>query len=202
MDGNGGITVKIAYVVGIAGGSASGKSTFSEQLKQGLAGLTVSVLSMDAYYRDSEERPRTAAPITGIVYKDDNHPDAFDLEKMTADLKNTAADGNTDVVLAEGLFTLWHPPLFELLDLKLFIDCRADERIVRRLKRNRQWGLEFDEIAAVYLDLGRYRHDEFVEPSRWKADFILNGSRPSVQALEMLTRHIQMEADKLNKERD
>lgn len=46
---------------------------------------------------------------------------------MTADLKNTAADGNTDVVLAEGLFTLWHPPLFELLDLKLFIDCRADE---------------------------------------------------------------------------
>ena len=145
--------MKIAYVVGIAGGSASGKSTFSEQLKQGLAGLTVSVLSMDAYYRDSEERPRTAAPITGIVYKDDNHPDAFDLEKMTADLKNTAADGNTDVVLAEGLFTLWHPPLF-------------------------------------------------VEPSRWKADFILNGSRPSVQALEMLTRHIQMEADKLNKERD
>ena len=202
MDGNGGITVKIAYVVGIAGGSASGKSTFSEQLKQGLAGLTVSVLSMDAYYRDSEERPRTAAPITGIVYKDDNHPDAFDLEKMTADLKNTAADRNTDVVLAEGLFTLWHPPLFELLDLKLFIDCRADERIVRRLKRNRQWGLEFDEIAAVYLDLVRYRHDEFVEPSRWKADFILNGSRPSVQALEMLTRHIQMEADKLNKERD
>ena len=202
MDGNGGITVKIAYVVGIAGGSASGKSTFSEQLKQGLAGLTVSVLSMDAYYRDSEERPRPAAPITGIVYTDDNHPDAFDLEKMTADLKNTAADGNTDVVLAEGLFTLWHPPLFELLDLKLFIDCRADERIVRRLKRNRQWGLEFDEIAAVYLDLVRYRHDEFVEPSRWKADFILNGSRPSVQALEMLTRHIQMEADKLNKERD
>ena len=58
MDGNGGITVKIAYVVGIAGGSASGKSTFSEQLKQGLAGLTVSVLSMDAYYRDSEERQR------------------------------------------------------------------------------------------------------------------------------------------------
>lgn len=92
MDGNGGITVKIAYVVGIAGGSASGKSTFSEQLKQGLAGLTVSVLSMDAYYRDSEERPRTAAPITGIVYTDDNHPNAFDLEKMTADLKNTAAD--------------------------------------------------------------------------------------------------------------
>ena len=202
MDGNGWITVKIAYVVGIAGGSASGKSTFSEQLKQGLAGLTVSVLSMEAYYRDSEERPRTAAPITGIVYKDDNHPDAFDLEKMTADLKNTAADGNTDVVLADVMFTIWHPPLFELLYLKLFIDCRADERIVRRLKRNRQWGLEFDEITAVYLDLVRYRHDEFVEPSRWKADFILNGSRPSVQALEMLTRHIQMEADKLNKERD
>lgn len=69
MDGNGGITVKIAYVVGIAGGSASGKSTFSEQLKQGLAGLTVSVLSMDAYYRDSEERPRTAAPITALFIK-------------------------------------------------------------------------------------------------------------------------------------
>jgi uridine kinase len=54
-----------------------------------------------------------------------------------------------------------------------------------------QWGLTFDQISEVYLDLVRYRHDEYVEPSKWRADFILNGSIPSEKALLMITDFIK-----------
>jgi len=74
--------------------------------------------------------------------------------------------------------------------LKLFMECRADERIVRRLKRNLEWGLTFDEISGVYLDLVRYRHDEYVEPSKWKADLILNGSSMPERAISVITSYI------------
>ena len=78
-----------------------------------------------------------------------------------------------------------------MLDLKLFVECRADERIVRRLRRNMSWGLSYDEVANVYLDLVRYRHDEYVEPSKWKADFLLNGSNDTGVALRMISQHIR-----------
>ena len=71
------------------------------------------------------------------------------------------------------------------------MECRPDERIVRRLRRNMQRGLSFDEIADVYLDLVRYRHDEYVEPSKWQADLIINGSNPSERALELVTSYVK-----------
>ena len=103
-----------------------------------------------------------------------------------ADLKAAAAGGSYDVVIIEGLLTLWAREVYDKLDLRLFVECRADERIVRRLRRNMARGLSFDEIADVYLDLVRYRHDAYVEPSKWRADLILNGSNPSGRALEIL----------------
>lgn len=90
------------------------------------------------------------------------------------------------MLIVEGLLTLWDCGLYEQLDLRLFVDCRADERIVRRLKRNMQWGYTFDEIADVYLDLVRTRHDMYVEPSRWKADLVINGSGCTDNALAVL----------------
>lgn len=81
--------------------------------------------------------------------------------------------------------------IYEALNLRLFVECKADERIVRRLKRNMQWGLSFDEIANVYLDMVRYRHEEYVEPSKWRADFMLNGSNPSQTVLEIISTYIR-----------
>lgn len=183
--------MKKPFIVGIAGGSASGKSTFSEALKDALQGLEVRVIHMDSYFRPDKERPVVKAPITGRSYLDDNHPMSMDLDKMKRDLAETADSGRFQVIIAEGLLTLWDKEIYDKLDLRLFIDCRADERIVRRLKRNMQWGLTFDEIADVYLDLVRYRHDEYVEPSKWRADFILNGSAPSERALAMIVAYVR-----------
>jgi uridine kinase len=97
-----------------------------------------------------------------------------------------ALENDFDVVIIEGLLTLWDQEIYSRLDLKLFVDCRPDERIVRRLRRNMGWGFSFDEISNVYLDMVRYRHDEFVEPTKWKADLILNGANSSNIALSAI----------------
>ena len=183
--------MKKTFIVGIAGGSASGKSTFSGQLESSLAGLRIQTIHMDSYFKPPEKRPRSEAPVTGITYMDDNHPQTMDLAKLASDLKKLAAGKTCDVIIVEGLLTLWDKDICSQLDLKLFADCKPDERIVRRLRRNMQHGLTFDEISSVYLDLVRYRHDEYVESSKWRADFILNGSNPSEKTMCMLTEYIK-----------
>lgn len=179
------------FIIGIAGGSASGKSTFSKNLREVFAGMKVAELHMDSYFKAEEERAMVVAPITTKEYRDDNHPSSFDLPKLKQDMTNIIQEGSYQVLIVEGLLTLWDEEIYEQLDLKLFVDCRPDERIVRRLKRNMTWGLTFDEIANVYLDMVRYRHDEYVEPTKWRADFILNGSNPSPKVLDMIVTYVK-----------
>ena len=179
--------MKKTYLVGIAGGSASGKTTFSGKLAAELSDLRVLELHMDTYFKPKEERPVVDAPFTHKPYLDDNHPNSFRLAELKKDLRDAAESGAYDAILVEGLLTLWDEELSDMLDLRLFLECRADERIVRRLKRNMTVrGLSFDEIANVYLDMVRYRHDAYVEPSKWRADLILNGSLPSEKALRLI----------------
>ena len=179
------------FVVGVAGGSASGKTTFAGKLEQALSPLSVKVFHMDYYFKGDDERPKSPAPVGGKIYLDDNHPLSMDLPKLAEDLQKYLEEGDAQVVIVEGLLTLWDEKILKILDLKLFVDCQADERIVRRLRRNMSRGLTFDEISDVYLDLVRYRHNEYVEPSRWRADFILNGSNPSEITLQMIVDWIR-----------
>ncbi|MBR3692257.1 MAG: AAA family ATPase [Clostridia bacterium] len=183
--------MKKPFVIGIAGGSASGKTTFTKHLEEALEGISLQILHMDSYFKPKAERPQSPAPVSGKVYMDDNHPETMDLDRLSHDLSDLIAAAEVQVIIVEGLLTLWHEEICRLLDLKLFVECRADERIVRRLRRNMGWGLSFDEIADVYLDLVRYRHDEYVEPSKWKADFILNGSNDTGVALRMIAKYVR-----------
>ncbi len=160
------------YIIGIAGGSASGKSTFTDALAEKLGGISTKVFHMDDYFKPHDELPRSMSPISGKIYADYNHPDSFYLDRLRRDL--AAADA--DAVIVEGLLVLWDTDIRWMLDLKIFVDCPADERIVRRLRRNMTWGLTFDEIVEVYLDLVRFRHGEYVEPSKMYADLTVNGS--------------------------
>lgn len=183
--------MKKPYVIGIAGGSASGKSYLCDKLERSLKDLKVEVIHMDDYFKQETQRPYSKAFISDRMYVDDNHPQTMDLPQLSSDLEKLLEQGGMDVIVIEGLLTLWDKNIYEKLDLKLFVDCRADERIVRRLKRNMQWGLTFDEISNVYLDMVRYRHDEYVEPSRWRADIIFNGSHFSEKALDVIVNHIR-----------
>ena len=182
---------KKTFVVGIGGGSASGKTTISQILTQKLEGTNVKSIHMDSYFKKPEDRPVSTAPIVGKEYMDDNHPLTMELGRLSKDLSNAVDSEEHDVIIVEGLLTLWDESILKQLDLKLFVDCRADERIVRRIKRNMRWGQTFEQITDVYLDLVRYRHDEFVEPTRWRADFVINGSTNSELALEIIEKYIR-----------
>jgi len=186
------------FVVGIAGGSASGKSTFCNQLKESLVEYKLQVFHMDHYFKPENLRPYVKSPLSEKMYIDDNHPDTIDLPKLRHDLSHAISENQVNVILVEGLLVLADVEICRQLDLKLFIECRADERIVRRLKRNMTWGLTFDQISDVYLDMVRYRHDEFVEPSKWKADLILNGSSFSELSLSIISNAIKAEIFSVN----
>lgn len=179
------------YLVGISGGTASGKSTLAGWLEKELSDLRPRVFHMDSYFKPDGVRPKAIAHVTGREYYDDNCPETIYHQQLREDLAQAIA-GESRVILVEGLFALWYDWLYEQLDLRLFIDCQADERIVRRLKRNMaQRGLSFDEIAGVYLDMVRYRHEQYIEPTKWRADLILNGSAPSELANRMVADRIR-----------
>lgn len=183
------------FVIGVAGGSASGKTTFAKALQGELEGYSLKLVHMDSYFKAEADRPCSKAPITGKVYMDDNHPLTMDLPRLADDLRGWIGSGEYDVIVVEGLLTLWEESIDSQLDLRLFVDCRDDERIARRIKRNMRWGQTLEQITDVYLDLVRYRHDEFVAPTKWKADLILNGSNPSPKALAAVRLLVSEEID-------
>lgn len=177
------------YLIGIAGGSASGKTTFSEQFKSTLNKYQVKIIHMDDYFKEDNLRPMVTSFLNNQSYRDDNHPTSFNLTKLYTDL-NQFKEESYDIIIIEGLFTLWDENIYNQLNLKLFIDCPADERIVRRLKRNMQRGLSFDEISEVYLNLVRFRHAEYVEPSKWKADIIVPGMKSFDSIIQIICENI------------
>ena len=177
--------------IGIAGGSASGKTTLCNRLAEKLKNEEPKIFHMDEYFKPEKLRPRARALTGNREYVDDNHPDTMYLRKLYEDIVKERERGNSRIILVEGLLTLYDYDICSLLDLKLFIDCRVDERILRRLERNMQKGLSREEITDVYLDVVRYRHDQYVEPSKWRADLILNGANPSQTAENMIIDYIK-----------
>ncbi len=177
-----------AYVIGIAGGSASGKSTLAERLLSELSAYTVQVFHMDSYYKPEDALPLVTTQ-NGREYRDYNCPDSFRMDELKNDLAE--ADGRHDIIIVEGLLTLWDEDICRFCDLRVFVDCPADIRIIRRIKRNLTWGLSLDEITDVYLDLVRHRHEEYVETSRTKADIVVNSSMVIDGEIEKILKTIR-----------
>lgn len=189
-------TITRPLFIGIAGGTASGKSTLARRLQGELSKLAVNVIGMDRYFL--RKKPTMVGPLNRVVYEDHNHPASFDLEGLIADL-GALSTGSVppQVVIVEGLMTLHDEAIRAMLDLAIYVDTQADERIVRRLRRNMAHGGDYDEIAAFYLESVRYRHDAFVEPSRWHADVVLNGGYPSERGIGMVVEWIRHHAPAL-----
>ena len=177
-------------VIGIAGGSASGKSTFCGKLEEKLTGYRVKTIHMDDYFKPEQERPYVASHLNGKHYIDDNCPETIDFDQYHLDF-DAAYAGDDDIIILEGLLVLWDEHTKDKLDLKIFVDCRPDERIVRRIKRNMQWGQTFDQITDVYLNMVRFRHDQYVEPTKWIADLIVNGTGCTDMVCEMCVDRIK-----------
>jgi len=162
-----------AYVIGIGGGSAAGKSAIAEELQRRLAPLTVQVINQDRYFRQGDDLPVHAAS-GGRVWRDHNHPDSFDFQRLRDDVRRARQEG-TGLLVVEGILVLHDAELRGLMDLKVFVDADADERIVRRIRRNLSWGYDLSEVCDFYLDSVRYRHRQFCEPTRAFADLVIPG---------------------------
>jgi uridine kinase len=197
----------MSILVGIAGGTGSGKTSFALRLLEGLGENQCVCLAQDSYYKDGSALGQDAR--TAINY---DHPDAFDTTLLIEDLRALKAgrpvphltyDHATyarkvlddplsprPVILLEGILILAEEPLRRLMDIKLFIDTDADVRILRRLQRDlKERGRSFDAVERQYLDSVRPMHLEFVEPSKRYADLIVpEGARNEVAVEAVLAR--------------
>ena len=181
------------FIIGIAGGSGSGKTTFCKTLFEAFGEDDVKVFCMDDYFKPVEQMPPSKSPITGKIYAnqaDFNHPDAVDWSRLKEDL----FVAKEKIIILEGLFALADDDIYHKLDLKIYIDCQSDERIVRKLKRYQEDVYTADDIfgwlSDYNLDVTRHRHNEYIEWTKWRADIILNGSIPSDKALDMVKGYI------------
>ena len=181
-----------AFVIGIGGGSASGKSTIAQEIKTRLAPLRVEIINQDKYFLPNDRLPRHANRDAGKEWPDHNHPDSFDLPRLRADLR-AARDHAADVLIAEGILILHDDEVRSLMDLKLYVDTPDDIRFIRRLKRDiTERGRTMESVITQYLDVVRPGPFEFIEPTKAYADLIIPEGGSTEKALEVLTSFMQV----------
>jgi len=192
----------MSILIGIAGGTGSGKTSFARKLLARLGPERCLLIAQDAYYKDGSALDPAAR--AALNY---DHPDAFDTSLLVDDLRDLKAGRPVPhltydhaaytrrvlsdplpprpVLLLEGILILAEEPLRRLMDIKLFIDTDADVRILRRLDRDIvERGRTFQSVSRQYLQSVRPMHLEFVEPSKRYADLIVPEGAENEVALE------------------
>lgn len=199
---------RMSILVGVAGGTGSGKTSFAERLLGHLGPARCVTIAQDAYYKDGS----TLSPEDRAAINYD-HPDAFDTSLLIQDLRDLKAgrpvphltydhasysrrvlpDPLTPrpVILLEGILILAEEPLRRLMDIKLFIDTDSDVRILRRLRRDlTERGRSFESVEKQYLGSVRPMHLEFVEPSKRYADLIVPEGAENQVALDLVAARV------------
>jgi uridine kinase len=199
----------MSVLVGIAGGTGSGKTSFARKVQDDVGPDLCLNLNQDSYYKDGSGLDPAAQ--AAINY---DHPDAFDTPLLVQDLRDLKAgrpvpyltyDHATysrkvlpdpltarPVIILEGILVLVEEPLRRLMDIKLFIDTDSDVRILRRLQRDlKERGRSFESVQKQYLGSVRPMHLEFVEPSKRYADLIVPEGAENAVALEAVVARIR-----------
>ncbi|WP_026505610.1 uridine kinase [Butyrivibrio sp. NC3005] len=193
------------FIIGIAGGTGSGKSTFTNRLKS-IFGDQVTVLYYDNYYKAHDDMPFEQRK--KINY---DHPDAFETDLLLEHLKklrngeeiecpvydyaNHNRSGEVTVVkpsriiLLEGILVLADKRLRDMMDVKIYVEADADERILRRVMRDvKERGRDIENIADQYLTTVKPMHYLYVEPTRTYADLVINSGMNNVALDVMRTK--------------
>ena len=195
-------------VIGIAGGTGSGKTTLTLRLKEKF-GEDVSVLYHDNYYKSHSDMPFEERKKLNY-----DHPDAFDTQRMVEDLKAlcrgetiqsptydytihdrsdvTVEVRPTKVVIVEGILIFENQALRDLMDIKIFVDTDADVRILRRIMRDvKERGRSLDSVVNQYLTTVKPMHEQFVEPSKRYADIVVLEGGHNLVALDMIIQRVK-----------
>ena len=199
-------------LIGIAGGTGSGKTTLTRHLKEHF-GPEVTVISHDSYYK--RQVGKTYEERTHTNY---DHPDAFDTDLLIRHLQElkaghtiqcpvysyvdhnrtdeTVAISPTKVIIVEGILIFQHPVLREMFDIKIFVETDADVRILRRALRDvEERGRTLQSVVTQYLTTVKPMHEQYVEPSRKYADLIVLEGGHNLVALDMIMQRIQNHLD-------
>jgi uridine kinase len=196
-------------VIGIAGGSGSGKTTVAQEILQRVGPERIAYLQHDSYYKDLSGLPPAQRAEVNF-----DHPNSLDTDLLVQHIKvlrnNQAVDvpiydfathsrttktfrvAARAVMLVEGILLFAEPDLRELFDVKLFVDTDPDIRFIRRLERDlAERGRTMESVVRQYLATVRPMHLEFVEPSKRYADVIIPEGGRNLAALDMVVARIE-----------
>ena len=203
-------------VIGIAGGTGSGKTTITRRLIERFGG-EVSVIHHDNYYKAHHDMPYEERALLNY-----DHPDSFDTDMLIEHLKllkqgksiqcpvydysihdrtdKTITIRPTRVIIVEGILIYENRELCEQMDIKIFVDADADVRILRRIVRDvRDRGRSLESVINQYLSTVKPMHEAFVEPSKRRADVIVPEGGHNLVALDMVIQrvraHLESEED-------
>ena len=195
-------------VIGIAGGTGSGKTTITRRLIERFGG-DVSVIHHDNYYKAHHDMPYEERALLNY-----DHPDAFDTDMLIEHLKllkqgqsvecpvydysihdrtdKTITIRPTRVIVVEGILIYENKELCDQMDIKIFVDADADVRILRRIVRDvRDRGRSLESVIDQYLTTVKPMHEQFVEPSKRRADVIIPEGGQNKVALEMVVERVR-----------
>ncbi|TFK40396.1 armadillo/beta-catenin/plakoglobin [Crucibulum laeve] len=200
-----------AFVIGVAGGSASGKTHVAREIVRNLGSIpTVIILSQDSFYKYHNEEELALAHANMLDF---DHPDALDMPLFASCLSDLKACKQSNIpvysfaehqrlketkylygatiIIAEGIMALVDPALRALYDLKVFVQCDSDLMLARRIKRDvKERGRDVHGILDQYLRYVKPSYDNFVRPTATHADIIVPGSNNAV-AIDLICTHIR-----------
>lgn len=196
-------------IIGIAGGTGSGKTTVVRKIVEALPPHYVAVLPLDSYYNDTSHMTEEERHAINF-----DHPDAFDwklLGKQVNDLRNGKAIEQPTysylkcnrlpktvhvepkpVIIIEGIMTLLNKKLRELMDLKIYVDTDDDERLIRNIRRDIvERGRTVEMVVDRYLEVLKPMHEQFIEPTKRFADIIIPQGGDNKRGINILCRYIE-----------
>ncbi len=200
--------MKKNILIGIAGGSGSGKTTVALKIKEKV-GEDILILDMDSYYKDHSH-----IPFEERVKINYDHPDAFDFPLLINHLKRLIQGKSIEkpvysfvkyvrlketqriepkkIIIIEGILSLFDEELRNLMDIKIYVDTDPDVRFIRRLLRDvKERGRSLDSVVTQYLEIVRPMHIQFVEPTKRFADVIIPEGGFNIVAVDMIVGRIK-----------
>lgn len=196
-------------LIGIAGGTGSGKTTLADKVVDSFGSDEVSILRHDSYYKRHDNMTYEERSLLNY-----DHPDAFDTELLCAHIRmlkegkpihmpvydytvhnrsdKTVQVHPAPVIVLEGILIFAEAELCELMDIRVFVDTDADVRILRRIVRDvKERGRSLDSVISQYLTTVKPMHEQFVEPSKRCADIIVPEGGKNLVALDMIIQRVE-----------
>lgn len=196
-------------IIGVAGGTGSGKTTVVKKIVEALPPHYVAVVPLDSYYNDTSDM--TDAERKAINF---DHPDAFDWELLNKHVRQLKAGEAVEqptysyilsnrlpetvhvepkpVILIEGIMTLVNKELRDMMDIRIFVDTDSDERLIRNIQRDVvERGRTVDMVIDRYLKVLKPMHEQFIEPSKKYADIIIPLGGENKTGINILKTYIE-----------